>query len=464
MNISSKNFKDLIRGVKSLEDLYNNRLRFGHEVDISIYIDEKKVVVQGDFELSEDLIFHEGEIYDKEIFFDGGNYKNIILKGGKFKKLFFRRGNFNGFVSIRGGKIENLVLLGGIFNHWLGTLDGILNEEDNIKLAEEPLVINRFEIEGGTYLNNIWISGGEISSLEIKCVSGVKIHCKPNDDIYFDTIENKYTNRFKSKPRIKNLLISRYSNKDSFYHFSELKIETIKFEHFTNIGNITISKISLEKHLSFENSDLGKTSFIDCNFANQILYFDSSKINDLALAGTFLPMPEKIYSKSDHKEVQKRLALSQIKKVYQNMGDSVTSSDYQTEELNTYMKTLKFGFEKFNLCLNRISNNHGQSWQRAFFLIIIFNTIFFTIYCFSLGFQFEINLTGKNYFWNNASYFLEFINPIRKNDFLPKALINKSEFEINSKSIFIDSIAKLINAYLIYQFVAAFRRYGKKNE
>jgi hypothetical protein len=72
----------------------------------------------------DDIVFRSGEHYDKDIIFDGGSFKNIIFRGGTFKKVVFRRGTFDGFVSIRGGSIENLVLLGGIFNHWLGTLNG----------------------------------------------------------------------------------------------------------------------------------------------------------------------------------------------------------------------------------------------------------------------------------------------------------------------------------------------------
>ena len=38
----------------------------------------------------------------------------------------------------------------------------------------------------------------------------------------------------------------------------------------------------------------------------------------------------------------------------------------------------------------------------------------------------------------------------------------QDEYIIPSMSVFIDSIAKIVNAYLLYQFVAAFRKHGKK--
>ena len=236
MSVRTNDFKDLLTGTKKFSNVYANAIKHGsYTPPIDIEYNGEKIIVKGDFELNDDIIFQMGEIYNTEIIFDGGTYKNIIFRGGKFNKIFFRRGIFNGFVSIRGGSIENLILLGGTFNHWLGTIDGNVNSENGKDMiADEPLFIKRFEIEGGNYLNNIWISGGTIDSLEIKCVTPVKIHCKPNDDKVFDTLKNEYTDRFISSLDIRNLIISRYSNKDNFFHFSKLELETIKFENFTS--------------------------------------------------------------------------------------------------------------------------------------------------------------------------------------------------------------------------------------
>jgi hypothetical protein len=462
--ISSEHFKQFISGKITPGELY---ARHDQPPDINIDYEDNKMVISGDFKLRSDLVFESNESYNQEIFFDGGTYKNIIFRGGYFKKLFFRRGNFNGYVSIRGGVIENLILLGGNFNHWLGTLDGLENiEGPNTMLAEDKLKINRFEIEGGTYLNNIWISGGDINSLEVKCVTPIIMHCKPNDDKSFDTQENIYKNKFDSKPRIQNLVVSRYSNKNTFYHFSELDLKSLKFENFTNLGNITISKVTLEDNLFIENSNLGKTTFIDCDFSLKKLIFDSSKINEIALAGSKLPEPENIQSVSFDDKNQKKLALSQIKKVYQSLGDNVSASRYQAEELNTYHKTLKFSWEKINLRLNQITNNHGQRWDRPLALLLLSTLFFYVLYCSLLGFQVDFQAEdGLNTLKRNLSFYLEFLNPIRKTDFLPKALlgIEKSR-DIPNGVIFIDSLAKIVNAYLLYQFIAAFRKFGKSGK
>lgn len=462
--ITSVNFKSIVLGDSTVKELYPHHQR---PPEIKVEFEENRTIIKGNFELSEDIIFSANEIYERELFFDGGNYKNIVFRGGKFTKVLFRRGTYKGYVSIRGGEIGSIILLGGNFLHWLGTLDGTMNKDNEGKLlAEDPLIINRFEIEGGSYLNNIWLSGGDIKSLEIKCVTPIVMHCMPNDDKLFDDSKNKYETKFKSKPRIDNLLISRYSNKNTFYHFSELELTNLRFENFTNLGNITLSQISLSDNLSISNSDLGKTTFIDCDFSNRDMTFNSSKINEIALAGVKLPRPENINISDSGNKNQKKLALSQIKKVFQNMGDNLMASEYQTEELNTYESMLSLTWEKVNLWLNKVTNNHGQSWIRPLFLLLISSGIFFTIYCLTLGYKIEIDSYDNfKLFLNNLSYFFEFLNPIRKSDFLPQVLLGSENIsQISNLTFLTDSIAKIINAYLLYQFIAAFRKFGRTNK
>ena len=53
-------------------------------------------------------------------------------------------------------------------------------------------------------------------------------------------------------------------------------------------------------------------------------------------------------------------------------------------------------------------------------------------------------------------YYFSFLDITHRNDFL----VNKNEF--TGWSLFIDYFAKLVFGYLIYQFIAAFRKYSKK--
>lgn len=477
--VTTAEFKKLIRGIP-FDTVYKDKDSiFNSLPPIEAQLNDGIITISGDFELADALIFEKGENYNTPIILGGGNFKNIIFRGGYFKKLVFRRGSYNGYVSIRGGKIDNLILIGGNFD-WLGTLDGHSNYEDDKILANEPLEINRFELEGGNYTNNIWLQGGLINRLEIKCFTPIKLHCRPSDHEIYDTVTRSYQRKFISKPNIEELLISRYSNKENFYHFSGLTFHRIAFDNYTNLGNITIAQVEVDEWIRFDNSDIGRINLIDCNLSKATMYFDSSKITEMALPGTQLPSASKITSRIESfgdltKSAsvkasiiyQKRLALSQIKKAYQNMGDTVAGTHYQAMELETYRGSLKANSEWINLSLNYYSNLHGQSWWRPLWLLLVCAICFYILYCRALGFTLDKpTKEGIDLMWHNAGYILEFVNPIRKSDFLPKVLLKGSldEYHLPVRAVVVDGIAKIFNAYLLYQFIAAFRRHGKKGD
>lgn len=64
------------------------------------------------------------------------------------------------------------------------------------------------------------------------------------------------------------------------------------------------------------------------------------------------------------------------------------------------------------------------------------------------------NLNGID--WNLFGYYFSFIDITHRTDFL----VNKSY--LNGFSLTIDFLNKIIVGFLIYQFIAAFRKYGKK--
>lgn len=433
--------------------------------NIKFTVIDTRIIISGDFEFNDDLIFKREDVFNYDLIIDGGCFKNIIFEGGTFTKFVFRRGEFNGFVSIRGGKFDNLVLLGGNFKHWLGTLNGMKkNLYDNAlsdnTLAEEELVINRFQIEGGTFEHNIWISGGLINRLELKCVSPNHIHCMPSDDIYYNETEKKFKKLYNSKPQINQLVISRYLSKASFFHCSEISINELSFELCTNLGNITFSDVTVHNSLNFINSDVGKTTFIDCKFNEAQLNFRSSRINEIIIAGTILPNSFSPNSEESSSH-QYRLAMSQIKKAYQSMGDFTAASRYKAEELDSLLSEPDSTWDKINLKLNKISNNFGLKWERAICIILIGNIFLFTAFCYSLGFYLDFNLNGLKVLFRNSALIFEFINPIHKVDSLTVLLIKNEGNLVSAATIFISSISKIFNAYMIYQFISAFRRHGK---
>lgn len=237
------------------------------------------------------------------------------------------------------------------------------NQESNIDL----LTIGNTKIayilfEGGSY-KETELGGNEINELLIK---GGKFESL---DINFSIIEkiNFYKN----------------SSKDSKIVFRNIQAFEITFESFINYGllyfiscyskNNFDEKIEKDLLLNTVYSDLGKTTFLNTDWNDYKWRFIASKISDLFLADSLLPKAKNIFS---DKKQDERLALSQIKKIYENRGDSIESSKYQAEELNVHLETLKFGGEKINLLLNKYSNGHGQNWPRALVVTLVISFLY----------------------------------------------------------------------------------------
>lgn len=129
--------------------------------------------------------------------------------------------------------------------------------------------------------------------------------------------------------------------------------------------------------------------------------------------------------------------------------------------MNAYAETLTWKrdfWEKADLWLNRISTNHGQSWQRGLGMTLTVSAAFFGVYLLSLRIW---PGTSFIYFLKVWSYSLEFINPIHDAGFVAEELSGVSE---TSLSRIIEGLSRIFIAYFIYQLIQAFRKHGKKGE
>lgn len=261
---------------------------------------------------------------------------------------------------------------------------------------------------------------------------------------------------------------------------------------------------------------------MNCDFIEFEMEFLSSKISEIFLAGTSMPDSSKINNSEELGEISlynKRLALTQFKKVLDNRGDSFGATKYNEAELENWLLVIpktdlenqkfiysqfkkmyegrgdtvkaieyfglemdkqreilwtKYGWtfgkfwERLQLSLNKYSNNFGQSWQWAIGCIIVSGVVFYTLYCLSLGFHTGNSSTeDKQRFWTLASYFFEFINPIRKGEFIQVPLLINGKIEneyvtITPRARVIDFAWRIIITYLGYQLIQAFRKYSKK--
>lgn len=245
---------------------------------------------------------------------------------------------------------------------------------------------------------------------------------------------------------------------------AKIENDDYKFEELTNQAAT----------LHFENSDLGKTSFVNCDLPafNKFVFYNT-KMLEIFVAGTQLPQSHEIFflppiddnsseiqkkKYENEKPSQQRLAYSQFKKISENRGDNVQASEFLALEMDAYAEQIANqegkGGERFNLCLNKFSNNWGNDWVQAVIVTLGINSICFLLYCLSLGYTLG---NDCDLFWELTSYCFEFLNPLRKAEFL----LEKEE--ITPLARFIDYFSRIIVAYFTYQTIQAFRRFGKKS-
>lgn len=261
----------------------------------------------------------------------------------------------------------------------------------------------------------------------------------------------------------------------SYLHISQTFINEIYINSFINEGRIVFNDIrpdhdatDIEASVSILDSDLGNTQFIACDLDMYDEFeFENSKILDVFLADTVLPEYKFINKSMTDKNEQVKLALAQFKKIYENQGDTVRALEMRAQEMEVYRQLLRENkeiknrnTERFNLYLNKYSNNYGTDWLRAVIVTLSITLCFYIAYCSSRSI-YPANPFNKENIWmfiTVSPYYFEFLNPVHKTDFF----IHIKDGEPNPLALLIDYFSRIVVAYLVYQTIQAFRKFGKK--
>lgn len=228
--------------------------------------------------------------------------------------------------------------------------------------------------------------------------------------------------------------------------------------------------------LKMISSDLGKTQIINSDLSsNWKCTFANTNMLQLAVIGTQLPYKIIVPDGSSYiLSEQERLAYGQLKKIYENNNDSINFTYYHSKGLTAIKEYLKYkakksGKEKadlISLTINDYSSRFNDSLLRAFYVLISFCIVSYCIFCLSLGFYHFTSDWSK--FFRLCSYFPSYMSPIRSNEMMFSDPVLNITSDNNPKlfsfGIFWDSISRIIISYLIYQFIQAFRKYGKRNQ
>lgn len=226
-----------------------------------------------------------------------------------------------------------------------------------------------------------------------------------------------------------------YGTKDSLIEFHKCRFDGTWFDN-VKFGSFDV--------VSFFRSKLAKATFTSCTFPKDFTTFEKFK----TLPNVHYPdeLSENYYKDQYETYLQLRSALDSSGNFYEAQKLQAISNEALRK-----ITDVSF-FDKLILHFNSWSNSHGLSIVKPFTLFFIVSIIFYVGYLWTLGRMFNSNGVDYSLF---AMYF-SFIDITHKNDFLV------SRGQLNFWSQLIDFAGKIFLGYFIFQFVAAFRKYGRK--
>lgn len=384
-------------------------------------------------------------------------------------------------------KIENKIRIG---NKCHLSFVYIQNHSDIYQNDISMLEINDTQLEkllinGPGKVGNIKLLSANIAELKLSDTSVNELFIDKDFAHRRESLTNNIEKIIIEKLNVSRIIINKtiidsisindcFFSKDTMFKLYNSTANNVFFKNFINIGqiNLTDLKIPLEGKLVIEDSDLGKAILLNCDISECELDFSASKITDMFISGT--EMPKSIIGDYN----KKRLVYSQIKKIYENRGDIINSLRFYSNEMNAYKHSkgwINDFPERFNVRLNFVSTNHGESWSKGLRVLLGVSFIFYTVFCILLGYRIDLTSYGIGNLPKLISYFLDFINPIHKTEDILKALLPENvsaDFLSKSRSFpkpfhvfgarIVDNIGRIFISYFIYQLIQAFRRLGKK--
>ena len=411
--------------------------------------------------------------------------KDVVIKNSKIGKVTF------GFTSL-----GDLKFLNSSIDEFQLSLSTIADFEiNNIIFSNASnitqTIINNLtlgDFEAATALNIESVSGKQIRAIIFKSFKSQKVFFQGIEigSVYFNTVISKdslvqFTDSF-----INQLEFNATQNLGSIL-FTRLKplntVRELKTEDFDKntrrnkeTGEYNILERPYLSAIYFISSDLGKASFIGCRLdLFSALIFYNSKITELFLAGSQFPteiftdrISYEVYleHKMEEKEKkfdQKKQIYSQLKKMAITNGDSIKALEYKGMEYNSYHNLIihqkKPWSERFILWFMKFTSYYGTNWWLAVKVTIGFSLCAFTIYSLLVG-----NRLGTDYqlFFRKLTIYLDFINPLHKNDDLIKLnVVTSPDSNWLVYAHFWDGLCRIIISILIYQILQAFRKHNQ---
>ncbi|MNJ90682.1 hypothetical protein D3C87_83180 [compost metagenome] len=244
-------------------------------------------------------------------------------------------------------------------------------------------------------------------------------------------IENHYFSDVSGNAEL-HLYNVRPVNNDSKFSIHKCNLDNSWFD---NVEFETYSKISLYR------SKFSKAIFTSCTFPEDYEKF-------MPIENVHYPEERTINYHKDQYEI-----LLQLKMAFDATGNYFEAQKMLAISHEALQRISLSTDDQIILGLNNLSNKHGLSIGRPVFWFIVLTLIGYFLYLLSLGKTFDCS---KPVDWKLFGYYFSFIDITHRTDFL----VDKKA--LTGWALMIDYLNKIIIGYLIYQFIAAFRKYGKK--
>lgn len=256
--------------------------------------------------------------------------------------------------------------------------------------------------------------------------------------------------------KIQNLYFRDFSTKGDATLFNIKPLDsksTGKIEiKRSNLDNTWFDNIDFNdyKPLSFFRTRFGKVRFSACSFPGDYRGFEQFN----ALEN--IHYPEK---KSDNYYKDQYEIFLSLKNALESNGNFYEAQKLQAVS-NEALKKIKdvSRWDRAILWINSQSNNHGLSIKRPLFYFFGCTILIYVLYLWTLGRMFN----SYGFDASMVGYYFSFVDPTHRIDFLEDVKKSNTGTWAVSGALALDFFGKLISGFFIYQFVAAFRKYGKK--
>lgn len=272
---------------------------------------------------------------------------------------------------------------------------------------------------------NIQILNSQLRSLSLNDFKQGKVlieNCLIDNKYFYDVSGNAELQLYNAKP----------GNEDSKFSIHKCNLDKSWFD---NVEFEKYSKISLYR------SKFSKTVFTSCTFPADYERF-------LPIENVHYPEERTANYHKDQYEI-----LLQLKMAFDATGNYFEAQKMLAISHEALQRISLPGDDRVILGLNNLSNKHGLSIARPFFWFLGLTILGYILYLASLGKIFDCS---KPVDWKLFGYYFSFIDITHRSDFL----VDKEA--LTGWALTIDSLSKIVVGYLIYQFIAAFRKYGKK--